>query len=135
MIEFHDDMISPKTWPYDHVFGAECSNEYVFNATARKLITNALDGYNTVLFMYGQTSSGKHSPSLPLLPSSSLYPFFMTMKLSLGKTFTLFGSKEVAGLVDHTLREVYNSINNSVDTEYVVKMIFVELYNEELKVS
>lgn len=51
-------MITPKIWPYDYAFGAECSNEYVFNATARKLVSSALDGYNTVLFMYGQTSSG-----------------------------------------------------------------------------
>lgn len=28
---------------------------------------------------------------------------------------------------------VYNSIMNSVDTEYVVKVVFIELYNEEIK--
>jgi kinesin family member 11 len=66
VVEYHDDMISPKTWPYDFVFGSECSNEYVFNATARKLISGALDGYNTVLFMYGQTSSGTVSILDPL---------------------------------------------------------------------
>jgi len=97
----------PKTWHYDHVFGPACDNEFVFNRTAKHLVTNALDGYNTVLFMYGQTSSGK--------------------------TFTLFGGGGIAGLVDHSLREVYECAMNSQDTEYVIKMNFVELYNEELK--
>lgn len=37
------------------------------------------------------------------------------------------------GVVDHSIEMVYNSIMNSVDTEYVVKVVFIELYNEEIK--
>jgi hypothetical protein len=51
-----------------------------------------------------------------------------------GKTFTLFGGGGVAGIVDHSIEMVYTSIMASVDTEYVVKCIFIELYNEEIKV-
>lgn len=47
-----------KNWSYDHVFGPECSNQYIFQAVGVKLVDAALEGYNTVLFMYGQTSSG-----------------------------------------------------------------------------
>lgn len=48
-----------KSWPYDHVFGPESSNRYIFDVAAAGLIESALEGYNTVMFMYGQTSSGE----------------------------------------------------------------------------
>ena len=47
----------------------------------------------------------------------------------------MFGGDDVAGLVDHTLNEVYDMVMSSTDTEYVIRMTFVELYNEELKVA
>lgn len=116
---------TPKTWPFDYVFGPECDNEYVFGCAAKPLVESALDGYNTVLFMYGQTSSGRYH-TLCLLKSSR--------PVILGKTFTLFGGGGTAGLVDHCLQEVHDMVLNSTDTEYVIKMNFIELYNEELKV-
>lgn len=94
-------------WPYDHVFGDDCNNEVVFNTLAKPLVASALDGYNTVLFMYGQTSSGK--------------------------TFTLFGAKGTRGLVDHSLQEVHKGVHEAEDQEFVIRMMFVELYNEELR--
>ncbi len=47
-----------KNWGYDHVFGPGCSNQHIFDTVGASLIESALEGYNTVLFMYGQTSSG-----------------------------------------------------------------------------
>ena len=96
-----------KKWHYDHVFGDDCNNEYVFNTLAKPLVASALDGYNTVLFMYGQTSSGK--------------------------TFTLFGAPGIRGLVDHSLEEVYCGVHAAEEQEFVIRMLFVELYNEELR--
>ena len=74
---------------------------------AQGLIDSALQGYNTVLFMYGQTSSGK--------------------------TFTLFGGGGIDGIVGHSLEYVYKQVMESVDTEYLIKVTYSELYNEELK--
>lgn len=96
-----------KVWNYDHVFGDDCDNEHVFNTLAKPLVASALEGYNTVLFMYGQTSSGK--------------------------TFTLFGAEGTRGLVDHSLEEVYKGVHAAEEQEFVIKMIFAELYNEELR--
>jgi hypothetical protein len=47
-----------KLWPFDHVFGRDSSNSYVFDTVGKGIVEAALEGYNTVLFMYGQTSSG-----------------------------------------------------------------------------
>lgn len=47
-----------KLWSYDHVFGPKCSNKLIFDTMGSNLVDAAIDGYNTVIFMYGQTSSG-----------------------------------------------------------------------------
>ena len=56
--ELDENQSIVKNWGFDHVFGNECDNQYVFQTVGAKLVDAALDGYNTVLFMYGQTSSG-----------------------------------------------------------------------------
>ena len=54
-----------KTWPYDYAFGPECTNRYIFDMAGASLIESALEGYNTVMFMYGQTSSGQRIAVFP----------------------------------------------------------------------
>jgi centromeric protein E len=55
------------------------------------LVDAALDGYNTVMFMYGQTSSGK--------------------------TFTLFGDgHNEKGIVEHAMSQVHDRVTSSTDT-------------------
>jgi hypothetical protein len=105
--EKNEDGNTVKNWSYDHVFGPSCSNEHIFNTVGYDLVDSALSGFNTVLFMYGQTSSGK--------------------------TFTLFGGGKIEGMVGHTLDALEQKIRKSEDTEYVVKLTYTELYNEELK--
>lgn len=61
-----------KNWSYDHVFGPDCSNQYIFHTVGSKLVDAALDGYNTVLFMYGQTASGNNDSTL-ILRQLTLY--------------------------------------------------------------
>ena len=105
--EYDPDGNIVKRWPYDHIFGDNSDNSYIFEQVGTKLVDAALEGYNTVMFMYGQTSSGK--------------------------TFTLFGSDKVPGLVQYTMERVYNLTKNSTNTEYLIKLTYAELYNEELK--
>ena len=96
-----------KDWAVDYAFGDQCTNEFIFKTFGEPLCNNALTGYNTVLFMYGQTSSGK--------------------------TFTLFGGGEIEGCVGHTLQYIYEKVVASEDSEYNIKLSYAELYNEELR--
>ena len=105
--EYDPDGNIVKRWPYDYIFGDNNDNAYIFEQVGAKLVDAALEGYNTVMFMYGQTSSGK--------------------------TFTLFGGDQVQGLVQYTMERVYHLTKNSNDTEYLIKLTYAELYNEELK--
>ena len=58
VIEIDENGDMGKIYPYDHTFGHDCSNQYIFQSVGAPLVDAALDGFNTVLFMYGQTSSG-----------------------------------------------------------------------------
>ncbi len=43
---------------FNHVFGPKETNVTIFEKIGPKLVDSAMDGFNSVLFMYGQTSSG-----------------------------------------------------------------------------
>jgi gamma-glutamyltranspeptidase len=68
--ELDDNGTAVKHWSYDRVFGPESSNKEVFDTMGSKLVDGALEGYNTVMFMYGQTSSGNLLNSLQVLMNS-----------------------------------------------------------------
>jgi hypothetical protein len=51
--ELDESGASMKHWSYDHVFGPDCSNKDVFDTMGTKLVDAAMEGYNTVMFMYG----------------------------------------------------------------------------------
>jgi centromeric protein E len=96
-----------KSWPYSHVFDPSSTNEQIFETVGRNLVESALDGFNTVIFMYGQTSSGK--------------------------TFTLFGADGIPGVVHLAMEHVHEMVLRSTNTEYMIKLTYAELYNEELR--
>jgi kinesin family protein 3/17 len=56
--ELDENGVVVKHWSYDHVFGPECTNMDIFQTMGLRLVDAAMEGYNTVMFMYGQTSSG-----------------------------------------------------------------------------
>jgi centromeric protein E len=62
-----------KLWDYDKTFGPQESNSAVFEDMGAPLVDAALDGYNGVLFMYGQTASGRPR-LLPLLAVLTVHP-------------------------------------------------------------
>lgn len=89
-----------KQWVYDRAFGPDRSNYFIFEQMGLPLVDAAIDGYNTVMFMYGQTSSG--SSGLHLLIGTYLSLFFIFFKFK-GKTYTLFGGDGEAGIVEHAM--------------------------------
>lgn len=50
---------NPNAFNFDRIFGAESTQEEVFQETARPLIEDVLAGYNATIFAYGQTGTGK----------------------------------------------------------------------------
>uniref|UniRef100_A0A4W3I0M9 Kinesin-like protein n=1 Tax=Callorhinchus milii TaxID=7868 RepID=A0A4W3I0M9_CALMI len=52
-------LVGGKSYVFDHVFQPNSSQEQVYNACAKNIVKDVLDGYNGTIFAYGQTSSGK----------------------------------------------------------------------------
>uniref|UniRef100_A0A7N0R833 Kinesin-like protein n=1 Tax=Kalanchoe fedtschenkoi TaxID=63787 RepID=A0A7N0R833_KALFE len=49
----------PTAYTFDRVFGPDCSTKKVYEEGAKEIALSVLDGFNSSIFAYGQTSSGK----------------------------------------------------------------------------
>lgn len=54
-----DSKEAPKPFTFDHVFGMDSLQSYVYEQTAFSLVDNVIEGYNGTIFAYGQTGCGK----------------------------------------------------------------------------
>ncbi|XP_058249004.1 kinesin heavy chain [Hemibagrus wyckioides] len=52
-------VISGKPYVFDRVLPPNTTQELVYDACAKQIVKDVLDGYNGTIFAYGQTSSGK----------------------------------------------------------------------------
>lgn len=77
--ELDENGVVMKHWPYDYVFGDQSTNEEIFSSVGMKLVDAALDGYNTVIFLYGQTSSGRKSIHMFLFSLQITIMYYLTL--------------------------------------------------------
>uniref|UniRef100_A0A8C2CI53 Kinesin-like protein n=1 Tax=Cyprinus carpio TaxID=7962 RepID=A0A8C2CI53_CYPCA len=107
------DMTSdpPKTFTFDTVFGPDSKQLDVYNLTARPIIDSVLEGYNGTIFAYGQTGTGK--------------------------TFTMEGVRavpELRGIIPNSFAHVFGHIAKAEgDTRFLVRVSYLEIYNEEVR--
>ncbi|GAC77577.1 hypothetical protein PANT_27d00017 [Moesziomyces antarcticus T-34] len=86
------------------------ANRPVYISVARPLVRAALDGYDAVVFAYGQTASGK--------------------------TFTLSGDErgQEAGIIPRAVRDIFRGIQqSSARREYLLRASYLEIWNEVVK--
>ncbi|EPQ31225.1 uncharacterized protein PFL1_01410 [Pseudozyma flocculosa PF-1] len=86
------------------------ANRPVYISVARPLVRSALDGYDAVVFAYGQTASGK--------------------------TFTLSGDErgEEQGIIPRAVRDIFRGIRqSSARREYLLRASYLEIWNENVK--
>ncbi|CAE6399316.1 unnamed protein product [Rhizoctonia solani] len=90
--------------PYEVLTGTD--NKTVYASTAKAHVRAAMDGYNAVVFAYGQTASGK--------------------------TFTLSGSEDQPGIIPRAMRDVFGYIKKHPDREFLLRASYLEIYNEQI---
>ncbi|KAG2066908.1 kinesin-domain-containing protein [Suillus decipiens] len=96
---------TPPEFHFDEVItGSE--NRPVYNAVARSHVCAAMDGYNSIIFAYGQTASGK--------------------------TFTLSGSEDQPGIIPRAMKDVFAYIRRTPTREYLLRCSYLEIYNETI---
>ncbi|XP_019174156.1 PREDICTED: kinesin-like protein KIN-7N isoform X1 [Ipomoea nil] len=98
--------ISGVSYAFDHVFDQDCTNASIYELITKDIIHAALKGFNGTVFAYGQTSSGK--------------------------TFTMNGSENDAGITQRSVNDIFTKIHMTTDREFLIRVSYLEIYNEEI---
>ncbi|XP_040438045.1 kinesin-like protein KIF19 isoform X3 [Falco naumanni] len=97
-----------KSYIFDVAFDSTATQETVYHATTRSLITVVVSGYNATVFTYGPTGCGK--------------------------TYTMLGTDGEPGICARTLGDLFQAIQDaSSDVECEVSMSYLEIYNEMIR--
>lgn len=92
---------------FDRVFNDE-SQETVFNYTAKTIVSSTVDGYNSTIFSYGPTGTGK--------------------------SYTMFGSPSQSGIIPRACTSLFSLLDKKENiSRYEVKLSFVEIYCEQIR--
>ncbi|KZT59625.1 kinesin-domain-containing protein [Calocera cornea HHB12733] len=81
-------------------------NKPIYNATAKAHVRAAMEGFNSVIFAYGQTASGK--------------------------TFTLTGDDDQPGIIPRAMKDVFSYIRKHPKREFLLRASYLEIYNETI---
>ena len=95
---------SGRAYLYDWVFGPEQDNFDVYEQLGQEIIDSAMKGFNSTIFAYGQTGSGK--------------------------THTMLGSEQDPGLARQAVDQIFNTIKESQDKMFLLRVSYMEIYNE-----
>ena len=89
--------------PYtlDTIFDGQCSTEQVYERTTRDLIHQVVEGFNSTVFAYGQTSSGK--------------------------THTMRGTDTEPGIIPLAVKEIFDLISANKDREFLLRVSYMEV--------
>uniref|UniRef100_A0ACB8G088 Uncharacterized protein n=1 Tax=Sphaerodactylus townsendi TaxID=933632 RepID=A0ACB8G088_9SAUR len=96
-----------KTFQFDRVFQAEENTSAVYNEVADPIIKSAIQGYHGTIFAYGQTASGK--------------------------THTMLGTESSPGILRMGIEDVFRTICGTPDREFLLRISYMEIYNETIK--
>ncbi|KAK7590185.1 hypothetical protein V9T40_001798 [Parthenolecanium corni] len=108
-----------KLFSFNVVFEPKASQNDVFNYSGiKKLVSMAVEGFNTTCFCYGQTGSGKtHTLTGPpgMFVRKKMDPF-----------------SPDHGLVYRSFLHLFQQLRDRTDVHFVLKASFLEIYNEKV---
>ena len=85
----------------DHIFSPKQSTREIYGTTTQCLIHKLVNGFNSTVFAYGQTSSGK--------------------------THTMRGTPDEPGIIPMAVQEVFSLIEQSQDREFLLRVSYMEV--------
>eukprot|EP00966_Prymnesium_polylepis_P181567 4205514-Prymnesium_polylepis.1 len=98
------------TFKFDQVFGSFSTQQEVFSSAVLPIIGDVLNGYESTLFAYGQTGTGK--------------------------THTIEGSIDVPeemGIIPRATEHIFTALQGESFVESTCTVSYLEIYNEELR--
>ncbi|XP_053352566.1 kinesin heavy chain [Clarias gariepinus] len=104
-------IISGKPYVFDRVLPPNTKQELVYDACAKQIVKDVLDGYNGTIFAYGQTSSGK--------------------------THTMEGNlhdSERKGIIPRITQDIFDHIYSMDENlEFHIKVSYFEIYLDKIR--
>ncbi|XP_068619569.1 kinesin-like protein Klp61F isoform X1 [Battus philenor] len=104
-----------KRFTFDRAFGPYAKQVEVYQEVVSPLIEEVLAGYNCTVFAYGQTGTGKTHTMVGE---------------NIGEEST-WQNDPLAGIIPRSLSQLFDELRLT-NTEYTVRVSYLELYNEEL---
>ncbi|XP_028659009.2 kinesin-like protein KIF27 [Erpetoichthys calabaricus] len=102
-----------RAFTFDFVFGQKSAQDEVYASCIKPLVLSFLEGYNVTIFAYGQTGSGK--------------------TYTLGGGHVVAASDEEKGIIPRAIHEIFQSIAENHNTDFTVKVSYIEVHKEELR--
>lgn len=98
---------------FDNAFDIDSSQKDVYEQTAKPAVLSVLEGYNSTIFAYGQTGTGKT----------------FTME-----GFTYSNTDEKRGIIPRSIEEIFNYIESfsNNNTKFMVRASYLQIYNENV---
>ncbi|KAJ0172036.1 hypothetical protein K1T71_012009 [Dendrolimus kikuchii] len=104
-----------KKFTFDKAFGPDAKQLEVYQEVVSPLIREVLAGYNCTVFAYGQTGTGKTHTMIGENTGDE----------------TNWQKDPLAGIVPRALGQLFDELRLT-NTEYTIRVSYLELYNEEL---
>lgn len=96
---------------FDFVFDMDSSQADVYSQTAQQAVLSVLEGYNSTIFAYGQTGTGKT----------------YTME-----GFTYNNNDPAKGIIQRTIEDIFYNIEqaSNQNTKFIIRASYLQIYNE-----
>ena len=102
--------VDDKIFTFDEVFNEMCSQEDIYKSVTTH-VKATVRGYNTTIFAYGSTGSGK--------------------------SYTMTGNSAAPGIIPRAISEIFSIIETTAaqesDVFFYVRLSYVELYNNNFR--
>ena len=103
----------PHPYTFDHIFDMDSTQEDVYQIAAVPAVESLINGYNSTIFAYGQTGTGKT----------------YTME---GFSYNYLSPKK--GLIPRAIENIFEYIenNSNSDTTFIIRVTYLQIYNESI---
>ncbi|KAH8249176.1 hypothetical protein KR032_006979 [Drosophila birchii] len=91
---------------FDYVFDEDAGNQEVFDRMAQHIVRACMQGFNGIIFAYGQTLSGK--------------------------THTMMGDDQNPGVMGLAAKEIFQILTWETKRDFLLRASYIEIYNEKI---
>ena len=103
----------PHPYTFDHIFDMDSTQEEVYQIAAVPAVESLIEGYNSTIFAYGQTGTGK-----TYTMEGFIYDYLSPNK----------------GLIPRAIEDIFKYIekNSNSDTTFIIRVTYLQIYNESI---